>query len=481
MSTKLRIVLPVVFLAAGCTVGPEYQRPENLPQQRGWEGKKDEKLFSDAPAHSFWWRSLNDETLNRLVDEALISNNDISGSLARLREARASRKATASQLLPQVNGGASYTRSKLSKETDNPFPEVRQDAFDAGFDASWEIDIFGGRHREIEAADAQILVAQEQVHEIRLSVAAEVARNYVELRSAQRRTSVVERNIKIQEDTLRIAEQRNRAQLESELDSSQARAQLERLRADLPSLHTLERASAYRLGVLTGRTPDSLVNELTVAAPMPLAPDVVPVGLPVDLFRRRPDVRRAEAQLRAATADVGIATSDLYPRFFITGSVGQQANKFTELFKRDASTWSIGPSIHWPIFSAGKIQAGIDAAEARREAAAAEFRARVLSTLEEVESALISYAQNHLRRDKLVESQKNQQHAVELAQLQYKQGLKNFLVVLDAQRQLNAIESDLAITEADVVLGTVRLYKALGGGWETENDSDLAKVTIAVK
>jgi NodT family efflux transporter outer membrane factor (OMF) lipoprotein len=420
---------------------------------------------------STWWLQLEDPLLAQCVEKALNNNQDLKAAEARVRQARAQRAAAFGTLLPSVTAGAGYAHSEASETTVmGPFMQnidaIDQDLYQAGFDASWEIDVFGGARRSVEAATAREQASRESYRDVLVSVAAETARLYVELRGAQRQLAVAEKNAAIQKQTLRLVENKREASLASQLEVEQARAQLEQTLSGIPPLQANIRASAYAIAVLTGGTPDALLQELLETQPLPGPPDVVPVGLPSDLLRRRPDVRRAERNLHAATADIGSATADLFPRFFLTGSADLESKKFTDVFQANSLAWSLGPSISWPVFQGGRIRANIAASEARRDEILAVYRQAVLSALKDVETALVRYAQRQLERERIAASYVAQAKAVQMAEAQYQHGLQNFLTVLDAERRLNDIENGLAVTETRVVSDLISLYKALGGGWE---------------
>jgi NodT family efflux transporter outer membrane factor (OMF) lipoprotein len=423
------------------------------------------------PTDVAWWRKLDDPVLLRCVEKALSDNQDLQAAQSRVRQARALRSAAAGALLPSLAAAAGYAHSQGSETTVmGPFLKaidvLEQDLYQAGFDASWEIDLFGGGRRALEAAATREEAAREGYRDVLVSVAAETARNYVELRGAQRLLAVAEENSALQRETLRLVESVLAAKLGSQLEVEQARAQLEQTLSAIPPLHATIRAAAYAIAVLTGEPPAALLQELLATRPLPDPPDMVPVGLPSDLLRRRPDVRQAERSLHVATADIGVATADLFPRFFLTGAASRQSAQFTDVFRAGSLAWSLGPSVSWPVFQGGRIRAHIALTEARRDELLANYRQTVLAALKDVETALVRYAQRQVERERLAASCAAQAKAVAMAHVQYRNGLQNFLVVLDAERRLNDIESALALAETRVVSDLISLYKALGGGWE---------------
>ncbi len=474
LAGTMKSVWPLIatVLFYGCTVGPDYSRPP-VPQQNGWQAVKGAAPIQ--PEDVRWWRDLKDPQLVQYIEQAIAGNQNIKEAQARVREARALRGVAAASLLPQVDGGAVYNNSMTSSTAGliSELPKsliskvnFKQDFFQVGFDASWELDIFGGRRREVQAASARAQSGIENYRDVMISVIAEIARNYVELRGAQRQLSIAEKNSGIQEQTLSLVKTRLDAKITSDLEVEQAKAQLERTRGNIPPLRASIRESAYRLAVLTGQPPNSLLDDLLATSPIPNPPDIVPVGLPSDLLRRRPDIRRAENDLRAATSDIGASKADLYPRFYLTGYAEPQSATFVDLFRTKSFAWSFGPAISWPVFHGGKIRSNIAATEARRDEALARYRQTVLTALQEVETSLVGYAEHEVERERLALSVESQSRAVELARKRFEMGIKDFLTVLDAERQLRDVENSLALSETQVLVNLISLYKALGGGWQ---------------
>ena len=463
-------LLICMLLAPGCSVGPDYTRP-STPQQDAFQ--KTEGAVPLQPEEVRWWRSLNDPQLVIYIEKGISGNQNLKEAEAHVREARALRGVAAASLMPQSGAGAGANHSRLSGtagivgQMQPGLINLDQDLYQVGFDASWEMDIFGGRRREVQAAMAREQANIENYRDAMISVIAEIARNYVELRGAQRQLAIARKNCDIQEKTLSLVKIRLDAAIGSELDLALAKAQFERTRATIPPLSALIRGSAYRLAVLTGQPPASLLDELLTTAPIPNPPDIVPVGLPSDLLLRRPDLRRAENELRAATADIGAATADLFPRFYLTGAANPQSAKFTDLFSANSFAWSLGPSISWPVFQGGRISSNIAASEARRDEALARYRQAVLKAIQEVEIALVDYAQSQVERERLAQSQAFQSRAMALARERYGRGIKDFFTVLDSERQLREVENSLAVNETQVMVNLISLYKALGGGWES--------------
>lgn len=423
--------------------------------------------------------------LESLIARAVQSNWDLRTAEGRVREARALRGVAGADLWPAIDVSGSYTRQRASENaiplalggvggstSGAPAPFLRglkldQDLFQTGFDASWEVDLFGGVRRAIEAADADLAASQDNLRDALVSLLAEVARNYVEVRRFQRRLAVAQENLKAQQDTLELTQARFHAGLTSELDVEQAASQLATTRSQIPPLETSLKQGIHRLGVLLGQAPGALLEELSTAAPIPTPPPEVPVGLPAELLRRRPDIRRAERQLAAATACIGVAEADLYPKLSLTGSIGLESLQLADLPKGASRFWAVGPTLSWPIFDAGRIRANMAVQDARTDQQFSAYRQTVLTALEDVENALVAYGREQTRRTQLAEAVEANRRAVGLATDLYRAGLGTFLNVLDAQRALFASQSDLAQSEAAVSTDVAALYKALGGGWET--------------
>lgn len=468
-----------LILAAGavslsaCKVGPDYKPPEteapakwssqDLPTETSAIGAG--KAIDDA-----WWSSLNDAELVSLIDRAIASNNDVRLASERIIQARAERGIAASAGLPNVNAGASYDRSRSSENTNNGgdfFSEdpSGSDNYRVGLDASWEIDVFGGIARSVEAAEADVQALEENRRDVLVALAGEVARNYVDLRGFQQRIEVTQRNIQIQTDTLSLTDSRYQAGLTSELDVVQARAQLEATRSVLPTLDESARAAIHRLGVLLGSQPGSLLEELGTPAPLPTAPAEIPVGLPSELVRRRPDIRRAERQIAAQTARIGVATSDLFPKFSLTGSFGLASAQIGTLGDGDSRFWSIGPAVRWALFQGGAIRSNIKVQESLTRQTRIAYEQSVLLAFEDVENSLVSLSRQQERRKSLAAAVTANRRAVELASTLNRAGLADFQRVLSSQQALAISEEALVASDQAVLQALVRLYKALGGGW----------------
>jgi NodT family efflux transporter outer membrane factor (OMF) lipoprotein len=469
MTPKVTIAALLVLAAGGCTVGPNYAAPK-APVQEAWSEPLEAGLSAGAPDLHEWWSGFNDQTLDSLVDQALTGSLDLRDAAARVQEARAVRGVTAADQFPTVDATGSATYEHFSKNSfggNSGFPGQTSHLYDAGFDATWELDLFGRVRRSVEAADADVDAAVESQRDARVVLVAEVARNYVEYRSAQARLAIANQNVRAQQDTLEVSSDRFRAGLASELQVSQAKAQLESTRSQIPQLITNMKRSAFRLDILLGTLPGTHAPDLEATAPVPSTPGAVPIGLPAELLRRRPDIRHAERALASATARIGVAKADLYPRFTLSGSFGLESEHLSDLFESGSHTWSAGPlAVRWPIFDAGRIRSAIHVQEARQEQALVAYERTVLQAYEEVANALVDYARIRDRRDSLALAVQADQQAVDLASDLWTRGLTDFLNVLDTQRALYVLQDQLAESDAAVTTSLVALYKALGGGWE---------------
>jgi multidrug efflux system outer membrane protein len=342
--------------------------------------------------------------------------------------------------------------------------------FQAGFDATWELDIFGGVRRSIEAADADIAASEESRRDVLVTLLSEVALNYVQLRGSQRRLAIACENIAAQQDTVELTQTRYNAGFTNELDVSQAQAQLATTQSQVPLLETSIRQAIYQLSVLLGQPPDALVAELEQESPIPTTPPDVPVGLPSELLRRRPDIRTAERQLAAATARIGEALADLFPKFSLTGSFGTQTRDIRHFLDAKSLTWSIGPAVSWPIFDAGAIRANIRVQNARQEEALATYEQTVLTAFQDVENSLVAYINEQVRHRALAEAVAANQRSTDLSNELYGRGLAAFLNVLVSEQALYASQDQLVQSETTAVTNLIGLYKALGGGWEVSED-----------
>jgi NodT family efflux transporter outer membrane factor (OMF) lipoprotein len=455
----------VTMVLFGCSaVGPDYKTPA-LSAPAEWSQNPQGGIATatpDAQMLAQWWRTLGDPDLSDLIERATAGNLDLKTAQARVREARARRGVAQAGFFPSLNAGGSATRSRGSEQLGGG---ESQDLYRLGFDASWELDIFGRVRRSVEAAQGDLEASEADYHDVLVSLVAEVALNYVEARTLQTQLEVAEENLNSQQETLQLTQWRFEAGLVSRLDVEQARGNLESTRAQLPKLRSAIEEAKNRLAVLLGAYPGALESQLGPRKPIPEAPAEVAIGVPAETLRRRPDVRRAERQLAAQTARIGVATADLYPTFSLPGSIGLEALTTNRFFNTANRAWSIAGSFAWPIFRGGAIRENIEVQNALQEQALDQYENTLRTALEEVENALANYGEEQLRKQALAEATDAAQKSAELARNQYASGLIDFQSVLDAERSLLTSQDQLAQSRGQVTSNLISLYKALGGGW----------------
>jgi len=452
--------LLLACILAGCAVGPNYRAPQpNVPAQ--WNAPAAARAL-DPLVLAQWWRQFNDPLLNGLVADALVANLDLATARAQLREARARRDMSGARLGPTLDGSLSGSRSTSSAQSGSG---ATRKLYSAGFDASWEPDIFGGVRRSVEAATADVAASTESLRDTRVSLAAEVVLNYVDLRTAERRLVVTRASVAERSETYELTQWRAQAGLVSELDVAQARTNLESARAALPALRTAVTEAQNRLAVLLGRSPGELQTHLSATAAVPLASTAAAAGIPAAVLHLRPDVRTAERRLAAQTARLGEAEAARYPSFRLSGSIGLEALTISSLGDSGADTRSLLGSVTAPIFHSGSILANIEVQDALLEQARLAYEAAVLTALEEVENALEGLVNANQRRAQLALATSAAREALTIAEQRYASGLIDFLAVLDSQRTLFNLEDQLASSTGDLATAQIQLYKALGGGW----------------
>lgn len=458
---------------AGCTVGPDYEQPELPTVPDAWHTAATDGLGDGHAPLQTWWTVFDDEILTSLIERAGETNLTLREAVWRVEEARALRGVVAGQRVPSVDLNAEAGRSRPS---DNGSlgalaPEGGFDAgdlYDVGVGASWEIDVWGRVRRQVEAADAEVEASVEDYRDILVTLYAEVAVNYVNVRALQERLRLADTNVKGQENTLELTEDRFDAGLVSALDVAQAESNLSNTRSLIPALENSLNLALNRLAVLIAMTPGALDEELSAGMPIPAEPAEVTTGLPANLLRQRPDIRSAERRLAAQTARIGVATADLYPRFSLGGFLGLQSTSAGDLFSTDSINWSIGLPIRWKLFAGGAVRSQIAAEQARTEQLLANYERAVLVALEEVEDAMVSFEKEVARRAHLASSVDATQRSFDLVLTQYRSGLTDFQNVLDTQRSLLTRQDELAASEGLVIQNLVDLYRALGGGWDPE-------------
>jgi NodT family efflux transporter outer membrane factor (OMF) lipoprotein len=473
-----RAVTLLAGVLAGCMAGPDYVAPQaSLPSNF----KETTAPTGSAQPTDTWWQVFGDTVLDGLMAEALHSAPDLAEASARLREARALQGIAVSAEYPNADAGAGYDRTRGSANVPIGVPPgglgpgEYGSLWQAGFDASWEVDLFGGQRRAVEAANASYQAAEADKALVQLSLLAEIARNYMELRGTQRQLAVAQENLTIQQDALHLTQAQFNAGLAPRLDLLRATALVNDTQSTIPALEAEERSSIYRIGALVGRMPEDLVSQLDTPQPIPPALPDVPVGLPSDLLLRRPDIHAAERQIAAANARIGVATADLYPHFSLTGVAGLESLSAKSFPNASSSYFAVGPSVTWLIFDAGKVRFEIDAQRARTDQAVAAYRRTVLNALRDVESALVACARDQERKQTLSAEVESDRQAVDLATRLYSHGLTDFLSVLDAERSLDAAEDRQVQNDRDTALALVALFKAMGGGWTADGAPQPAK------
>ncbi len=485
-------------LLAGCTVGPNFQRPAAWWQPASWGGGVSNKQADAStpvaePIDPHWWNLLGDPELTALESRLVGSNLDVRIADLRLAEARAQLGVAQAAELPSVNGNASYVRQRQSKngvisllgggatqsnglggiggtptsESTGANSPILQpyDLYQTGFDASWELDLWGRVRRNVESIAAQGQAVQEAGRDTLVTASAELARDYVQLRGIQQKLQYTRENLASAQQSLSLTRQRALGGVSTDLDVADAAAQVANTQAQIPALEQQQAAMMNAIAFLLGQAPHALEAQLVDPKPIPPVPPRVPVGLPSELVRRRPDIRRAEALLHSATADVGVAVASFFPSVTLSGSATLQAVQLHSLANWASGAYALGPSVTLPIFDGGQLTRTLQLRKAQQQEAAVTYQRTVLAALHEVDNAMTSYATEQRRRDALEEAVKQNRRALALARDRYTQGVADFLQVLTAQRGLLAAQQDLADSTAAVSTDLVQLYKALGGGW----------------
>jgi outer membrane protein, multidrug efflux system len=452
-------------ILAGCAVGPNYTRPET-PVDAHFANAGEPGL-KDGDTVERYWTGFADPLLDSLVDDALAHNKDLGVAEANLQAARAAKRLAGFDQFPTATFAGGYSHLLDSKQQ-APFYDRHDREFDSaqgGFDGLWELDLFGRVRRNVEAARADLGASAATLRDARVSVIAEVARDYFILRGLQDQLALTLRNADNQLNTAKLTRTRLEAGRGNELDTARAEAQWQTTLASIPTLQASIATTTYRLSVLTGRQPAALGERLSPQAPMPGLPPLNAIGTPEQLLRRRPDVRVAERRLAAATARVGVAMGDLFPKVTIVGDWGYQAPTFGDFGKRDAEFFSVGPSITWAAFDLGRVRARISSAKAETDAAFAGYEGAVLNALEDTEGTLITYGRSQSRRDSLQLAAAASDKAADLARKRFEGGLIDFLEVLDAERTALSAELLLSQSRTDAATSLIAVYKALGAGW----------------
>jgi NodT family efflux transporter outer membrane factor (OMF) lipoprotein len=487
--------LAVLFLAGCSPVGPDFKRPEWMSPTTWFSPSRPQlkaapSMPAAEPVDPNWWTIFNDPQLTALVQRVAAENLDVKAASFRLDQSRAQLGIAEAAELPRLDARASYARQKSSQYgilTANPtttsaasggFGSTVQgtptrrftpyDIFQGGFDASWEIDLWGGVARSVEAATANTEAAAEARRGVLITTTAEVVRVYIRLRGIQTQLQIARDNLRSAQRSQQLTQARAAGGITTDLDVANASAQVRRTAAEIPFLLQREAALINALSFLLGQPPNALRAELETTKPIPPVPPKVPVGVPSDLVRRRPDLRQAEAELHVATAQIGVAEADFYPSVRLSGSMGLQALQIGQLFNLNARQFAVGPSITIPLFEGGRLRATLELRESQQQSAALTFQRVLLQAWHEVDDSLTAYQAEQARRDQLVLAVIDSKRAVGLAQSRYEQGVADFLSVLDSERISLSTQQQLALSTTNVSENLVALYKALGGGWETE-------------
>lgn len=471
----------VVSLCGCWAVGPDYRRPD-LDAPVAWSQDPVGRQFAGTLEDLAWWQAFGDPILDELIARGLADNLDIAQAKARVRQARADVRTAKAALFPTIDvtgtstssgsgavqkgGQAASTGTSGASSQDSASNVTSSTVFSAGFDASWELDFFGGQRRSVESSKATLEAGVEAVHDARLTLIGDVATNYVALRAYQEQRDIARSNAEAQRQNVEVTRERFRLGLISQVDVAQAEGQSAATAADIPTLDSEVKQSIHRLGILLGLPPESLLPLLTASQPLPsLSGPLLATGLPSDLLARRPDVRQAERKLAAASADIGVATADLYPKFDLTAGLGLQGSMPSKLVGFSTWYWSAIPGLSWPLFDAGKARAVVEKKNALYDETLAAYKATFHTALEDVENALAAYYAERERETRLTQSVKAYQEALDLANERYGKGLTSFLAVLVDQATLYTAQTNLSKSRANLRQDIVSLYKALGGGW----------------
>lgn len=464
------LMLPAITFF-GCAVGPDYTKPDVQVPDAWSEAILEQAAQGPDASLQTWWTVFNDPVLSDLIERARTSNLDLEVAMSRVRAARLQLGIARGGFLPVINAGAGASRTQISDngrltQVAPPGGFEPQSIFEIGIDAAWEIDVFGRVRRTVEAAGAQFEATVEDSQDVRVTLFAEVAMSYVDVRAYQQRILNARSNAKAQRQSVQLTQDRYDSGVSSKLDLVQASSNLASTEAVVPTLEIGLHMALNRLAVLLGQDAGTLQGELNEARPIPSPTDRVGAGAPAELLRQRPDIRSAERQLAAKTALIGVATADLYPRFALSGVFGFSAKNTSDLFESSSDIWQVSAPIKWNLFSGGEVRKNIRVQEELAHQALLFYKNTVLLALEEVENSIVSFSRNQVRRERLANAVAAMAEAVVLATVQYDTGVTDFNNVLDTQRDLFEQQDQLISTEADVMRNLITLYKAVGGGWE---------------
>jgi len=476
----------LALMPGGCSVGPNYRVP-NTQTPAAYDGAEQTAATQSSQVDQTqrpwinWWTKFNDAELNTLIGRAVSANHELKIATARVQEARAMERVAQSSRYPTIYITAGYAGTHGSAAGfGSPYgiPGIDSDLYQIGFDATYEVDLFGGVRRSIEAAGDFAEASQDERRGVQVTLLGEVARDYIALRALQRRLDVANANLRDQRKTLEIVQRRFNNGLTTNFDVIRATAQVSATESAIPTLESAVQQTIHQISILLGQPPNALSKELADSAPIPPVPPSVPVGMPSELLRRRPDIMRAERVLAAVTAEQGVAVSDLFPHLSLGGSAGVQSRQADNLFSQhnpSSGFYLAGPQASWTIFDGGRRLANVDRTKAVVAQAAAAYEQTVLNALRDVENELVAYSQDQARREILIRLVSEDEQAVSIAQAKYDNGLVTLLDVLEVQRNLYTAQDQLAQSDQSVSTDLIALYKALGGGWETTTDATSGK------
>lgn len=474
--TKIALTLVGVSLLAGCVVGPDYEQPQlGLPTH--WGSKKEQKP-ARPPQLSQWWLQFRDPLLNTLVAEAVERNLDIALAKAKIREARATYREQKGTLFPSADGSASATRTRSTSLDGNSEASIYSQ-YQGGFDASWELDLFGGNRRGVESAEYGAQAAEEELRDTLVTLVGDIASYYVQAREYQALLALAQRSAGSQGKTAKLTREQFKAGEATAVDDAKAYALAMSTEADIPTFQISYDQNVHRLSILLGQPPAALEERLKKRGTIPLPKTAVSAGVPADILSNRPDVRLAERQLAQYTAKIGQAEANRYPSISLTGNIATSALSTSDLGKKSTIGWSFGPTLSVPIFQGGQLKAAVDIARARRDQYYVAYETAVLNAMEDVENAIVSLSQTRTRYAKLTSSTASYRHAAELSRTLYEAGAVGFLDVLDAERSLYSAEEALIRSRADIAIYFTALNKALGGGWDSAVDSVKPEIVSA--
>ena len=480
----LVVIFALAFVVSGCMVGPDFVKPDAQVEEK-WLQQQNPRIKSDTVDPGQWWAAFKDPVLNNLIEIASRQNLDLQNAGLRILEARAQLGIAVGSQYPQTQQiGGEATANQLSKNAPNG---AGADKFfynyQLGFDAAWEFDFWGRFRRGVESANASLYASLADYDDILVSLIAEVARTYLDIRTFEQRLLVTRENVSLQRQSLDVAEARFEFGATSQLDVSQAKALLKQTQATVPPLEAGLRQAKNALAILLGILPTEVQKILGPPKPIPTVPIEVAAGIPAELLRRRPDIRLAEFQAAAQSAQIGIAKTDLYPSFSLTGSFGLQSSAkggdlsnnadFSDLFTSDGITYFIGPSFQWPIFNYGRLKNNVRVQDARFQQLVVNYQNTVLRAFQDVEDATAGFLRTQEQKAFLSESVEQYKLSVELSLIQYSEGLTDYQRVIDAQRNLAQQADAFASATGSVGTNLIALYKALGGGWQLRQGKDL--------